>query len=180
MQRTLLVAVVTSVALSSFACSVTPAGQDLFASASGTNPTPTPTPDPDPTCPAIAATCASNETRYANVTACTSAGEDRCRLVEDTCGASSFYCGSSKAQCLAIPTCDGGDKQVTTCPAGATCYQRSACGTTITCAEPEVNCAAVPACDAGDVQVTDVGQCNKVSCYSRTVCGTTIWCTDLS
>lgn len=177
-----VLALLAFMSVASVACSVTPSGQDLFASSSGTNPTPTPTPGPDPVdppCAAIAASCGANETRYANVTACTSAGEDRCRLVQGTCGGASFYCGSSEVQCLAVPTCDAGDVKVTTCPAGVTCYKRTECGTTITCRDGDANCKAIPVCDVGDIQVTDVGQCNNADCYSRTACGTTIWCENI-
>ena len=169
--------------LSSFAaaCSVgAPAGQELFASSSGTTPTPSPSPSPTPppvqTCGADQG-CLAGETLYETVTECTSAGEERCRLVKPSCGPS-FYCGQGAVTCEAYPSCDDGDTHVTSCGSGDDCYTRTVCGTTITCKRPYANCKALPTCDAGDEKVIDFDDCKLATsdCYSRTTCGVTIWC----
>jgi hypothetical protein len=180
---------VLAVLVSSFAiaCSVTPAGQDLFAGSGSTpspSPTPSPTPSPGPT-PAPCAEdigCGTSETAYATVTQCTSAGHDRCRLVRSECGSSSFYCGSGGGQCGATPSCDADDLEVVSCGSGADCYTRTLCGTTITCQRPYENCKALPTCDAGDPRVTDLDDCKLATsdCYTRTICGTTIWCNNVN
>ena len=179
---------VLAVVLSSFAvaCSVgAPAGQELFSSSSGTTPTPTPSPNPTPTPspPCLdARECAAGETLYDTVTECTSAGEDRCRLVTPRCGGSSWYCGQGIANCGAYPSCDDGDAQVISCSSGDDCYTRTVCGTTITCKRPDANCKALPTCDPGDPKVTDLDDCKLASsdCYSRTTCGVTIWCNNVN
>jgi hypothetical protein len=42
--------------------------------------------------------------------------------------------GLENPQCAAAPGCDQGDLEVTSCASNTTCYERSACGTTIVCA----------------------------------------------
>src|SRR5688500_6939286 len=119
---------VLAILLSPFAlaCSVTPAGQDLWTTGSGTTPSPSPTPAPSPTpLPAPCAEdvgCGPSETSYETITQCTSAGHDRCRLVRVECGADSFYCGSGGVQCDAAPACDSGDTQVVLCSSADDCY----------------------------------------------------------
>jgi hypothetical protein len=80
------------------------------------------------------------------------------------------------ACCLAIPTCNEGEVEVsaTQCVGDAACRQVSLCCETIWCA-PEVQCGAVPTCDDGDEQIE--GECPaSSSCYTRTLCGSTITC----
>jgi hypothetical protein len=156
-----------------FACSVAPAGQDLTSSA-GTEPNPSPAPDAGTTC--SSRTCPAGESTYATVTACTSAGAERCAQLVTGCG-STVYCGRFATQCTAKPACDAGDAYVDSCD-GGDCYTRTACGTSIICRRPTVNCDAYPTCDPGDYEPTSLATCNEpnVSCYSRTVCGSTIWC----
>jgi hypothetical protein len=174
-----------TVLLSSLAVACTvgaPAGQDLLApsTASSTQPKPTPTPAPTPLpCAEDVVACGPDERTYATVTECTSAGEELCRRVAIECGASAVFCGSSpENECDAYPSCDAGDRQVISCGASATCYQRSLCGSTITCQEPDVNCKALPTCDSGDPEITNLSDCKLATsdCYSRTTCGVTIWC----
>lgn len=169
------------------ACSVgTPAGQDLFATSSGTTPAPAPTPAPTekPLPPPCASDvgCFPDETAYSNVTACTDAGHERCRLVQDACSATSFYCGSGGVQCGAVPSCDSDDLEVTSCGSGADCYTRTVCGATIICQRPYDDCKALPKCDAGDPEVFDLDDCKlaRSDCYSRTTCGLTIWCNNVN
>src|SRR5690606_19637554 len=58
--------------------------------------------------------------------------------------------------CMAVPTCGEGQRQVKECPAGATCEEVSLCGQTILCAEePPVNCLAMPMCGEGQTQVEE-------------------------
>lgn len=94
------------------------------------------------------------------------------------CGSPSFYCGSGGLECLAVPTCQAGEIQVTKCGSGATCTVRTECGTSIICQKQISNCDAYPACDQGDVETNDLAECNQanVDCYSRTMCGSTITC----
>jgi hypothetical protein len=181
----LLVAVVLS--SSAVACSVSPAGQELFSSPSSTSPSPTPKPTPSPSPVPVPCAddvgCGPDETTYATVTACTSAGMDRCRRVQSNCtGSVAFYCGSSDVTCDAYPECDAGDLEVASCGSGGDCYSRTACGTTITCQRPYANCKALPTCDAGDPQVLDFDDCKTADsdCYSRTTCGITIWCNNVN
>lgn len=176
----LFVAVLSSFA---FGCTVgAPAGQDLFSTSSAATPAPKPTPEPDPVpCAGAAPACSSSEIAYATITECTSAGSDRCRLVSGSCGSASFYCGSGGAQCLALPTCEAGEIEVTKCGSGATCTVRTLCGTSIVCQEQVSNCEAYPSCDSGDIETKDAAECNQpnVDCYSRTTCGYTITCIDV-
>jgi hypothetical protein len=161
-------------------CTATPAGQDLFVAPQGTEPA-----DPsDPSCAAVAPACNDDENAYATLSACTSAGETLCRRVGPADGSrcgTTLYCGSSQAQCRAIPTCDAGDDEVSSCSAGDRCYARTTCGQTITCRRSGVTCDAIPVCDPGDEQVwgTDTCSAPSVECYSRTMCGTTIWCVNI-
>jgi hypothetical protein len=175
----------TAVLLSALgmACSVHPAGQDLFTTSSGTQPAPTPKPTepplPEP-CEEDTG-CFEDETVYSNVTSCTNAGNELCRLVKSSCTTSSWYCGSRTAQCDGYPSCNAGDQQVSSCNSFDDCYDRTLCGTTITCKRASGNCGAVPECDAGDPEVLDTDDCKlpTFDCYSRTTCGTTIWCNNV-
>jgi hypothetical protein len=181
--RQLVVAILAS---SAVACTAgAPAGQDLFATSTGSvQPAPTPpkpTPIPEP-CPEDVAGCARHERTYSTVTECTSAGEDLCRRVSIECGQSALFCGSREVECDGYPSCDAGDRQVISCGGTASCYQRSLCGSTITCQEPDANCKALPTCDSGDPEIVDLSQCKLATsdCYSRTTCGVTIWCNNVN
>ena len=172
----LLVAVVSSCA---FACSVgAPAGQDLWASSSGTTPTPSPSPTPVPPPCRDDLGCGEDESAYGTVTECTSSGAQRCRLVSPRCGGSSYYCGTATAECLAYPSCQSDEIEVTKCSSGATCTVRTECGTSIICQRRVSDCDAYPSCDPGDIETTDVSVCKQtnVDCYSRTMCGSTVTC----
>lgn len=122
--------------------------------------------------------CASNEQRFSNERDCRAFGE--CTKAGESCG-SAVWCARRVDQCLALPTCDAGDEEVSTCPAGGSCYSATTCGTTITCKRKPAACTAVPTCDPGDREVEAIDTCKKanVSCYSKTTCGVTIWCIDL-
>jgi hypothetical protein len=158
-------------------CSGSSLGSDLTAPPpDGTDP-----PDP-PTCTTIAAVCDPNDDEVASEAACRAGGYQYCYSRASGCGGSTstIWCGKQRVvRCGAVPTCDGGDKQVTACPGltGVTCYDRTACGTTILCMHEE-SCKGLPACDPGDAEVIDIDTCSKpgASCYSRTKCSFTIWC----
>jgi hypothetical protein len=82
--------------------------------------------------------------------------------------------------CNAYPTCDPGDTDIgpsSSCPQGATCYQRSLCCSTTYCAHFASTCLAAPSCDPGDQEIS--GECPpRNACYRRTLCGKSINCLD--
>lgn len=168
-------------------CGGRAAGQDLIAPADPTDPTPTdptnPT-DPDLPCATIAPACDRGDNQYASDAQCKAAGSDYCYTRSSTCNdrvVSSIICGRPTAQCAAMPVCDEGDRETAGCPknAGATCYTRTVCGTTIQCVHQEPTCDGLPSCDPGHTQVpagSALCSAPNYTCYSRTVCGTTITC----
>lgn len=83
-------------------------------------------------------------------------------------------------QCTMAPACTPGDRVIASasaCPAGATCYANSACGTTVHCVHWPSGCAAYPSCKPGDTQVTGPVTCSTPNCnYTQSMCGVTIWC----
>lgn len=164
-------ALVTS---SLLACGGRLAGEDL------TSPPPDGA-DPPEGCPAIAPACDPGDEQVDSEAACGRAGS--CYSRSSTCQGSrtTIWCAGPTERCLAEPTCDAGDRQVTSCASGETCYTRTTCGSTILCARPKDACKALPTCDPGDVEVTKIDTCEEegVSCYSRTTCGVTIWCADV-
>jgi hypothetical protein len=132
-----------------------------------------------PACPAIAQACDPGDVSVGSEANC--GGADYCYSRTETCTNSILWCAHNKPpQCKAIPTCDDGDKQVNGCPPlpkGASCYPRTACGSTIQCVHYDA-CKSLPQCDPGDVEVMMIDTCSKpgISCYSRTACNFTIHC----
>lgn len=157
-------------------CSGADGNSELFASQSPSSPN-EPNPN-DPSPPCVSQGCASDEATFGTQASCTSSGRT-CRAQPTGCNNTTVWCGRLTPRCTAAPACDADDEEVTTCPKGASCYSRSACGTTILCQRPFANCDAYPSCDFGDVKALDETTCKKAgACYSRTLCGTTIWCVD--
>lgn len=79
--------------------------------------------------------------------------------------------------CLAYPSCDSGDLEVSECPADTTCYEASICGSTILCAEGLDQCEAYPTCEPGDEEVEVCP--DDATCYEAEACGTVITCQSL-
>lgn len=73
------------------------------------------------------------------------------------------------ASCTAAPICEPGLEEVETCPAGATCVERSMCDTTILCTE----CPA-PVCPEGSTAVTSCE--GRADCTVVTSCGLDAFC----
>ena len=67
--------------------------------------------------------------------------------------------------CDGIATCMPGDREVETCPEGATCYTDSLCGDTILC--EEVVCDLPDSCPQG---YTPVDSCDGPDCIEVTTC----------
>ena len=167
-------------------CSGRTVGVDLT---SPTDPYPRPPNDPndpndpvDPVdpgvCDAAALACDPGDVGVGNEDSC--AGAEYCYSRTDACTKSVIWCAHRKApDCKALPTCNPGDSQVSSCPGGngSTCYPRTTCGTTILCWHRDA-CTALPACNPGDKEVTAVDTCSKpgVTCYSRTECNFTLYC----
>ena len=94
---------------------------------------------------------------------------------------SSGGAGGGDRVCTLAPACNAGDRSFASPDAacieiaGVSCYERSACGSTIWCQHTEIDtCDAEPACKNGWTQVKGCvpdSQCEKV-----TVCGKTIIC----
>ena len=82
--------------------------------------------------------------------------------------------GATGGCCLAFPSCDPGDKQMGPgpCPPGISCYQRSACCSTITCLSLK-SCGPPPTCNPGDIQIG--GTCNY-PCYTVSSCSGSVNC----
>ena len=88
--------------------------------------------------------------------------------------------------CLALPTCNRGDRKVSECPDGGSCYTTTVCGTTITClrgagdagdtGEANDVCTAAPVCNRGDQRVDTCP--DGSSCYTQTRCQHSITCVD--
>lgn len=158
-------------------CSGAEAGIDLTSSPpDGTQPIDPKEPADPPVCSARAAVCDPGDDRVASEAACK--GADYCYSRAGACGGDVVWCAHQPAQCGAVPSCDAGDRVVTSCPKGATCYSRTACGSTLLCAKAAPTCKALPTCDAGDVEVK-FDECTgpgAVACYSRSACNFTIWC----
>lgn len=136
-------------------------------------------PQPKPVCNPVAVSCNGDENKYSSESACKSAGNTSCRYGGPDCDGEG-WCGRIEAQCTAVPVCDKHDEEVTECVKGASCYERTACGATITCQRPFAQCNAIPSCDPGDVPAVNEEACKKAGtkCYSRTLCGETILCID--
>jgi hypothetical protein len=83
--------------------------------------------------------------------------------------------------CTMAPACDKGDRSFATSTAacieitGVSCYERSACGSTIWCQHTDIdNCDGLPACKPGWVEVK--GCVPDSECEKVTACGKTIIC----
>lgn len=85
------------------------------------------------------------------------------------------------AECAAVPTCQTGEvahRDVSECPADASCREVTECGATIWCSDT-ATCAAVPTCNAGEMEHASESDCPAdASCRAVTECGATIWCSD--
>ena len=84
-------------------------------------------------------------------------------------------------ECTNTPHCGPGDLDLgadAMCPAGATCYTRTACGGKAThCKKGATSCQLLPVCNPGDEAIDKKAECpTGVTCYDRTKCGRTIWC----
>ncbi|MEM1347581.1 MAG: hypothetical protein AAGI01_03430, partial [Myxococcota bacterium] len=55
--------------------------------------------------------------------------------------------------CLAVPSCEGDEVEVDTCPADASCVEREQCGVSILCQEQLFQCLAFPVCERDEIQV---------------------------
>ncbi|MBK6691451.1 MAG: hypothetical protein IPG50_04510 [Myxococcales bacterium] len=127
---------------------------------------------------------ATNDTASCGANACGAC--DVGQVNRDECRDGKWSCSCvprGGGTCTMAPACTPGDRVIASasaCPAGATCYANSACGTTVHCAAagPDT-CAAYPSCKPGDVQVTGPITCPSVTpnCnYTQSMCGATIWC----
>jgi hypothetical protein len=83
--------------------------------------------------------------------------------------------------CTMAPACNQGDRSFASPDAacieiaGVSCYERSACGSTVWCQHTEIdNCDAEPSCKPGWYQVK--GCVPDSECEKVTVCGTSIIC----
>jgi hypothetical protein len=77
-------------------------------------------------------TCDAGETQVSGPGSCPEGST--CREVSLCCD--TIWCAAATQQCNAYPSCDDGDEEVSgTCPASASCYTRTLCGSTITCQE---------------------------------------------
>jgi hypothetical protein len=95
-------------------------------------------------------------------------------------GGGSGASGGDRA-CTMAPACNAGDRAFASPDAacieiaGVSCYERSACGSTIWCQHSETdNCEAVPSCKPGWVEVK--GCVPDSECEKVTLCGTSIIC----
>lgn len=120
--------------------------------------------------------------------ACGSISEDGGPEEESSGGSESSSGGSESSSggegqlgcCLAQPICGPDETEIASeaeCPAGASCYENSACCSTIWCARPQVQCAAVPTCTGGSFEVAECPE--DTLCTPQTLCGTTIVCQEL-
>lgn len=94
---------------------------------------------------------------------------------------SSSSSGDQGAVLCKKPSCNAGDREFATSDAacqeiaGVSCYQRSACGTTMWCQHTDTDqCAAVPQCKSNWVEVKTCVP--DAECEQVTVCGKTIIC----
>lgn len=171
-----------SLALLTAACGGKSIGNDdLTSTPVPTDPT-TPSdagPDAPKQCNGVNLACDPGDESVGSEAACGNA--DYC-YSRTGCPGSILWCAHRTAQCGAIPRCDQGDEEVTSCPfhpagSGITCTPRTVCGSTILCVHRDA-CTALPSCNPGDVEVTDINTCamKGISCYPVTECNYTIHC----
>ncbi len=82
----------------------------------------------------------------------------------------------NQEECTSLPVCDIGDQQVSTCPDGVTCYERTVCDETITCVMDEA-CDLPTGCPAG---WSEVQTCDGVAedCETFETCDGSILCAE--
>ena len=178
---------VSALALLAVACGgKSIANDDLVATPEPTDPTaPHPTPgdagpDAPVQCNGVNLACDPGDVSVGSEAACGNA--DYC-YSRTGCPGAILWCAHRTVQCGAIPRCDQGDEEVTSCPFGpagsgaSACYSRTVCGSTILCLHQDA-CTALPSCNPGDKEVTDINTCTMkgVSCYPVTECNYTIHC----
>jgi hypothetical protein len=95
----------------------------------------------------------------------------------DASGGQPAGVGGGVECCLAAAICDPGDSEIASkddCPENASCYENSACCSTIWCARYEPNCDAFPSCQSDEEEVSECAE--EATCTSRELCGNAILC----